>query len=294
MTAREQLPGSPISRMAMGLVDGEKHRDICPFCGGGAEKEKSFSVERDGQKGRYICFRASCGVRGYIKYGGAPVQHNNNSSGQSRRYAGECTKVQVRVYQYLKQRFKLQPAVLKMYGAKQTHDGRLLLPVLDPAGRSRGDNVLFYKELSTSTHGTMFPKSSLFMDFGHPAMSWHRMGMVEVLEGVYERHTLTIPNFFNGTLIIVEDQISAIKASRLTDAVCLLGTNFSDDKIAEVGRQSAEYDRILLLLDEDAYGKSLALYRRARAVLQGLSVRRLTKDVKDMRYEELFELLKEK
>ena len=62
-----------ISDLAASLGDGEKARDVCPFCLGGKEKETSFSIVREGNVAFYRCFRASCEAKGRYRYKGGEV-----------------------------------------------------------------------------------------------------------------------------------------------------------------------------------------------------------------------------
>lgn len=88
-------------------------------------------------------------------------------------------------------------------------------------------------------------------------------------------------------LIIVEDQASAIKMAPHMDAVALLSTNLSDDKIREIKKQG--YNRIFLCLDRDAVGQAIVYGIRFRTELPALQVRGIKKDIKDMNESEFAE-----
>ncbi|MQL75534.1 hypothetical protein Taro_007925 [Colocasia esculenta] len=63
---------------------GQYTKLLCPKCGGGNSKERSFSlfIREDGQLAMWSCFRAKCGWRGYLQ---ASEDGNVTRSGQSRK-----------------------------------------------------------------------------------------------------------------------------------------------------------------------------------------------------------------
>ena len=91
-------------------------------------------------------------------------------------------------------------------------------------------------------------------------------------------------------LIIVEDQLSAIRASDYYDSVALLGTNLNDERVAEINEQG--YNRVYLALDKDAFSLAVNYVRDLRSKLP-LLLLRLDKDIKNHSEQELDELMKE-
>jgi DNA primase len=89
-------------------------------------------------------------------------------------------------------------------------------------------------------------------------------------------------------VIIVEDQLSAIRASRYLHAVALLGTNLSDELLSALVQQG--YDSVHLALDKDAYDKAVKTALRIRNKLK-VYVPRLDKDIKDLSEEQLVDWL---
>lgn len=81
-------------------------------------------------------------------------------------------------------------------------------------------------------------------------------------------------------LVLVEDQISAIRMSPHMDSCALLSTNLSDGKIAEIKKRG--YRRIILCLDKDATSQAIMYGLKYRSVLPNLEVRGLPCDIKDM------------
>ena len=59
----------------------------------------------------------------------------------------------------------------------------------------------------------------------------------------------------------------------------------------EIKESIKDYEKILILLDADAYRESIKHLRRTRSLLMGVGIRRLERDIKDMSYKEIQELL---
>lgn len=91
-------------------------------------------------------------------------------------------------------------------------------------------------------------------------------------------------------IIIVEDQLSAVRASRYLSSVALLGTNLSEERVAEIRRTGNS--PVYLALDNDAISSAVKYVVKYRSVLP-LQLVRLDKDIKDMSEEELEVLAKE-
>ena len=96
--------------------------------------------------------------------------------------------------------------------------------------------------------------------------------------------TFTLP------VVLVEDQISALKASRWCNAVSLMGTNLSDSKVLELRKCQAPH--FILALDEDAKVKAAQLKTRFEEMLPGgLKIVFIKKDLKDSTDDEIKEYL---
>ena len=296
-TMRKSKQPMRVQDIAALLVDGERIRELCPFCAGGSSREWSFAMERTGSRATYICYRASCGARGSVSYGGiTPTKVNTKSTvaPNINRFLGDIHRIPVTYSQFFKNKFNIQPVLLKEFGVKTTDDGRVLFPIISPNGGTRGDNVRYYKELTPPKQNIYKAKATIYLPKDEIAMSWHRLGYMASSVGSTHKSELIIPDFFFGTLVVVEDQVSAIKASRMVDAVSLMGTDLNFKKIKEISDEVTKlalYEKVILLLDLDAYNKAIKLLIRTQALLPGITIRRLTRDVKDMTYTELHHLL---
>lgn len=84
-------------------------------------------------------------------------------------------------------------------------------------------------------------------------------------------------------VIIVEDQLSAVRASDFLTSVALLGTNLSDERVMEI--KKAGLGPVYLALDNDAVASAVKYVVKYRGVLP-MQLVRLDKDIKDMTHEE--------
>ena len=89
-------------------------------------------------------------------------------------------------------------------------------------------------------------------------------------------------------VIIVEDQLSALRASSFLTSVALLGTNLSEERVAEI--KKAGYSPVYLALDNDAIATAVKYVVKYRSVLP-MQLVRLSKDIKDQTEEELAALI---
>lgn len=78
--------------------------------------------------------------------------------------------------------------------------------------------------------------------------------------------------------------MSAIKVAGVCHALALMGTHFSEDKVAEV--KEGGYKNVLLSLDRDALGEAIKYQFRYRKEIPGLLVASIEKDIKNMNKEE--------
>lgn len=130
------------------------------------------------------------------------------------------------------------------------------MPVLDPQGEACGVNL-------RSFSGER-PKAKLHTEAD--SMAWY-------------------PKLGSKQLIIVEDQLSAMRAADYVTAVALLGTNLNDERATRIRKETPGYQRYLAL-DQDAFDKAIKLTVQYRGLL-GLRLLTLTKDLKNLTKDEL-------
>lgn len=92
------------------------------------------------------------------------------------------------------------------------------------------------------------------------------------------------------TLVIVEDQVSALKVAPHHHALALLGTHIGDDKAQEI--KEGKYSKILLCLDNDATYEAIKLQLKLQHVLPNMYIVGLGQDIKDMNDEQFEAFLK--
>ena len=85
------------------------------------------------------------------------------------------------------------------------------------------------------------------------------------------------------TVLISEDAVSAIKASRYVNAVALLGTSLSDKQVLYLKKW---FKRVVLSLDKDATVTAIELKIKYQALFESWTTVILEKDIKDTDSEE--------
>lgn len=92
------------------------------------------------------------------------------------------------------------------------------------------------------------------------------------------------------TLVLVEDQFSAIKLGQHVHTLSLMGTHLSEEKVEEI--LLGDYKKVFICLDADATRDAIVLQHRWRRVINGLQVYALrNKDIKDMNEDEIDSVL---
>lgn len=254
------------------LKEGESRSgQVCPACNGGASKEGSFSVSRSRGVLLYNCFRATC------KFGGAIIL----SSAASRAVPGASrtpkfshvptAPLDEETIKLLAQKYSLTRDSMELAGIRRVvadtgyYSGRICFPIYGPDLRQRGACYRSYTGGTPKTLTSLNTSDSI-------AMSWY------------------IRKRKSPILVIVEDQVSAIRLSSFYDSVALLSTNLSPAKIKEIGEK--DYKKVVLCLDNDATALAVKLTVTLRSKIKNLQMVGLAKDVKDMNQEEFDTLLK--
>lgn len=234
----------------------------CPACRGGFHGDKALAVSRRDGKLLWICYRASCGFKGSSapSVGYTRTKSVSTRGATGRWIARDAEQLPERVAELLLQRYSIGPSEI-VRGKLGWADGRVVLPVMSATGEMDGSTL-------RSLDGTK-PKS---LSHTEPdALAWYR-------------------NRGSDMLVIVEDQLSAIVASKYVNAVALLGTNLNQSRATEI--RKARFSKVLLALDADAFDKAVGYVRKYRSYLP-MELLRLDKDIKDSTDEEVQQLLKD-
>lgn len=88
-------------------------------------------------------------------------------------------------------------------------------------------------------------------------------------------------------LVVVEDQLSAVRLSRHTAAVALMGTHLNPERVFELLASRAS--KIHLWLDADAFGLAVKYALEYKC----FSIRKLERDIKNTPEPQLISILKE-
>lgn len=242
------------------LHDGEALAgELCPSCSGGSSSERTLSVSKRDGKLLYICHRASCGVRG-VAYAGSSGHSSTkqvSTRGAVGRWAArEAESIGVGDRKYLSENYSLEGRHISKWGLGwDSLTDRLVLPVLSFRGEMEGATL---RSLSGQKPKSLSHTESM-------AMAWYL-------------------NHSSDSLIIVEDQLSAIRAADYVNAVALLGVNLSDDRASVI--RAAKFDEVFIALDNDAFQLTLDYSIKYRSYLQLVPLK-LEKDIKDMSTKEL-------
>lgn len=239
----------------------------CPWCG----EDKSFSVTKT-LRGDvlFICHRARCSESGYIRERG----RTGPATAEGRKFASRVfshptQKLEGDRLAVLVDRYGLSPLEIQWAGWLYTPVGdALVMPVLSQYRAHRGS-------VTKALDPTIIPKNLTYKEVDDVWMGWCiRHGNPPTnKEGTYSK------------VIVVEDSISALKASRFYPTVSLFGTHLNIPMVEEILSQTND---VILSLDQDASSKAYR-YAEQFAVYGNFRTVPLSKDIKNMNEVELGE-----
>lgn len=234
------------------LEPGQSIRLVCPFCGGGAHKERSLSLtlRTDGAL-LYNCYRNACTARGAL--GGnrlpkeAPVAAYRTKPDPTDRLAE---------LENFSMYWDMIGHELRRLGWKwDPETERLALPVFGPRHVRRG------YVLRAPPGSTKVPKVLTVPTAPEPQLAW---------------------NLVNdpGRVIVVEDIPSATKLNFGSyRAVALNGTHMTDEAREEL---MANTEAVVFALDADAFAKGVKYASQFGLYMKSATALKLEKDFKDM------------
>jgi len=224
----------------------------CPEC---RSPDDAMSMLVDPPHIAAICHRASCGFRYDNQRPGRGALEVRPS--RARPYTGDMQLVDDTDLNWFSRRFH---APKEAFEHIRKSGGRYFLPIIGPEGTRRGwVSRRPWDGAPIPSQGTEV-KSLTFMDNEEPVQDWHNMG--------------------DGPVVLVEDQISAIRVAWDTclSAVAILGTGVNQEKVAELQRCTS---RILIALDADATGQAFSIARKWGQAFDSCKIIILDKDIKD-------------
>jgi hypothetical protein len=192
-----------IKALGQALSPGESTRIICPFCQGGKSREVSFRIKNSNHKIEYNCFRAKCKESGDILTYGEAKRLDRRPS-KVRPFTKDLVSLPEVIYEQLFAPYNLELEFVKSQGVKfipEMH--RAWLPILAPAGFQIGGTA-------RACDDSQQPKAITYIDEDYP------LGHFPILPQEGKQYA-------GKSLILLEDQISAMKVSLVNPCCALLG-----------------------------------------------------------------------
>jgi hypothetical protein len=199
------------------------HRVTCPWCLGGSKSEQSLSLGVSASGSLYFrCFRANCG-----KSGGKFLE-SRITKRPPRYFTAETRFMEPPRQQWFIDKFGFCPTDTRY----APHMDRYIYTVRGPRGRARG-------YVARSFSGAE-PKVLTYNE--HPAEPFIGWALQ--------------PHMHEGSIVIVEDWVSAEKVSIHGIGVALNGTHMGVDIACEIAEYSLNRP-VIFALDRDAFAKSV-------------------------------------
>lgn len=247
-----------ISLMMADLTRDQSKRTLCPVCKGGNSGEKSFVYSRDsGGTGYYICFRASCGVRGQVG-GIGPAQPDDHPASKPIAFNRVLQPLTPYQREYFVGKFGYTPGRDMFYCNEM---GMFAHKIMGPLGEHRGWILKSYGA---------YPQSLSYPSTNDPWQGWFSPNVT-----VPEREDRIDKT---GVVLIVEDVNSARKVSDAGfDSVALLGTNLNWDKAMEIAEWSRD---VILALDKGTMAVMQGYRERYSTLFDQVTIWSLEEDLK--------------
>lgn len=240
---------------------------ICPACAGGPSKEGSLSITRRGNHLLYVCHRATCGTRGVVGIYGQVREDDSRNKRVRKRAHIPVSRLDSAIVKFLSAKHGVPESSIILAELGWTGEGtssyarRFSFPIFGPNSRKRGTSYRSYEGKE--------PKAIVRLDDDEAlSLCWYKWKRT------------------SDVLILVEDQMSAIKIAPHHHAAALLGTNLSEAKVHEILLEDKPYKRIYLCLDNDATYEAIKQQLRLSNRLTTMTVKPLEKDIKNMNPEE--------
>jgi len=249
---------------------------VCPYCGGGKSQDRSFAISRTGDGNlAFICYRASCGRAGYIRDGGynstpRDVKQSGKPVRKIRPYTGVLWRLATEDRDYFEQRFHLDMDAVDTY-IRLNEDQRYAIRVTGPLNEHYGWVLRepWKGKPACPRSGAGYTSKTIL----HMERDVEPICVYQAYKG-YGPHP-------NDTVVIVEDQISALRLWQMNyKAVALLGTHLNMARVRIIQRLRAR--RTVFALDPDATDKAFEFARKWGLALPSVRVALLEKDIKDM------------
>lgn len=258
-------------------VNGQTSGEVCPKCRGGLTGEKSLSVYRGAAGASWKCHRSSCGFQGHIGAAGtagSSVGLTPSVKQEAKPYVPKIQGVPSAIVDELEARYNILQETQLRQGFVWTPDlgGRLGMPI-----RTRWMNSIGYS-FRSFTDGK--PKNLIIRDGSEaPTLAWY-LGSQEPAASLYQPE---LP------IVVVEDQLSALRVTPYANAVAMLGTGLSAVKIMDIVNTKTKH--VILAFDRDASEEATRYLKLYTPFFDKLSMVLLEKDLKDSSDEAIKQIL---
>lgn len=252
-------------------------RGVCPFCNGGRNGDRGFSVTRVSEiEIAYCCHRATCGKSGHLDGAGASIFRSDSADKEIRDvhvfsprvYRGDTTKLGERWLSEILLRYGISEEDATWAGWRESIETNgLACPILGPSGVRRGYEIR--KSKSSAVPGVR--STSSYRETDVPWLGWYR-------------------RFRTGPVVIVEDVVSALKVSRWYQVVSLMGSHLDLERLLEILGVSEDGR---LALDRDATTKAIKFIKEYRLLAPNFKPVLLSKDLKYESDERIIQLIED-
>jgi hypothetical protein len=253
------------------MSEGESRRVVCPQCRGGDGAERSFSISRTGGLIKFNCHRASCPAKG-VMGGRASYTAEARVERTPDNYTGSLQPLWPTDIRAFRDVYETNVKDNDLIHVNDTDE--YVLPIYGPDEYIRGYNVRQPWKGTPRKGRRNQPKSNVYMHSMKPVQSFY-----EGMAGT-------------GTVVIVEDQLSAMKAaqhSRIGWGVAIMGSHLDVARVAEI--QKLRPSQVLIALDCDATQKAFELAREYGLAFPKTRVVILDRDIKDTPAKDINEVL---
>lgn len=263
---------------------GGSRRVVCPYCHGGQSGEATMNITRSAEGVLYVCHRASCNKRGFGGASAASLPYTPRL-GKLQPYEGETYPLEQKDLDFFKSAYELD---LSLEWDDRT--GRYIffndrdeyvLPVLD-RGYIRGYNVRQPWPGAPRSGRPGVPKTKVWMHTELPVQATYS-GPAILRGQIHDRP---------GVVVVVEDQLSAIKLSQLEQvaySVALLGMHLNVERVREIALLRP--DEVVLALDADATSVAFKHARDYGLAFKKTRVAILERDIKDTKLSDIPKVL---
>ena len=242
-----------VRELASNIPAGETGRYRCPSCFGGADHERSFVLTAFTHHVVYHCFRAKCGFTGALS-----TSANTNPPSKAMRvprpYRGALEPIPAEMHQAMFAKYELSELDIAEQGISYAKEiNRVRFPMYDYRGYVFGENLRAVT--SEQKPKALINKFNDVPNLHFPLNSFTDTGKQSSF------HSMSTPD----ALVLVEDQVSAIKVSKVQYCAALMGTNLSDQGIKQL--MTLGIKKVILMLDGDDAGlkASMKLQRELSA-----------------------------